>query len=88
MLKSGCRCGGPANRQRLPGSPGHIVHVNHTVNSQQQVGAGDADDVKQAEDHQANLLRMQEGGNEVEAGEGDDEDAAGSQDGLLLHHVA
>lgn len=83
----GCRCGGSRSRRRLPGAPGHIVHVDHGVDGQQQVGTGDAEDVKAAVHHQAGLLRVQECSDDVKAGEGNDEDAAGSHDGSVLYHA-
>lgn len=79
----GCRFGSHC----LSGAPRHIVHIDHGINSQQQVGAGDANDVKQTEEHQANLLRMHECSNEVSADKGEDEDAAWSHDGFVLHYV-
>lgn len=88
MWGRGCRFGGPGSSRRLPGAPGHVVHVDHGVDGQQHVCTGDADDVKQAVDHQAGLLRMHERSEEVQRGDGDDEDAAGSQDGFVLHDVA
>lgn len=83
----GCRCGSSRSRRRLSGAPGHVVHVDHRVDGQQQVGTGDAEDVKEAVHNQAGLLRVQECSDDVKAGEGNDEDAAGGHDGSLPYHA-
>lgn len=70
----------------LPGAPGHVVQVGHGVDDEQEVGTGDADDVEEPVEHQVELLRVHDGRDDVDAGHGYDEDAAGRQDGLVLHH--
>lgn len=70
----------------LPSAPGHIVHVDHGVDGQQEVATGDRDEVQEAVDDQMELLGVERCCDDVHQHQAYDKQAARSPNGLLLNH--